>query len=74
MSSCPAHIHLKEDLIPKARHNSIPVQYHFKEQDKYDRPFETMWKEISLHQYPLVLQLINIAPWLSQQKNKKWET
>ena len=31
MSGPPAHIHLKEGATPKARHNPIPVPFHFKE-------------------------------------------
>ena len=34
MSGPPAHIHLKEGSTPKARHNPIPVPYHYKEQVK----------------------------------------
>ena len=31
MSAQPAHIHLKEGAVAKARHNPIPVPYHLKE-------------------------------------------
>ena len=31
MSAQPAHIHLKDGAVAKARHNPIPVPYHFKE-------------------------------------------
>ena len=31
MSGSAAHIHLKEGAVPKARHNPIPVPFHFKE-------------------------------------------
>ena len=31
MSGPAAHIHLKEGAVPKARHNPIPVPFHFKE-------------------------------------------
>ena len=31
MSGPAAHIQLKEEAVPKARHNSIPVLFHFKE-------------------------------------------
>ena len=31
MSGPAAHIHLKEGTVPKARHNPIPVLFHFKE-------------------------------------------
>ena len=34
MSSSPAHIHLKEVATPKAKHNLIPVSYHYKEEVK----------------------------------------
>ena len=32
MSSPPAHIHLKDGAIPKAKHNPIPVPYHYSEE------------------------------------------
>ena len=32
LSGCPAQLHLKGGSISKARHNLIPVPYHFKEQ------------------------------------------
>ena len=34
MSGPPAHIHLKENPIPKAKHNPIPIPLHFKEKVK----------------------------------------
>ena len=34
MSGPPAHIHLKEGATPKAKHNLIPVPYHYKEEVK----------------------------------------
>ena len=41
MSGPPAHIHLKEGSTPKARHNPIPVPYHYKEQVK-----EALWEDV----------------------------
>ena len=41
MSGPPAHIHLKEGSTPKARHNLIPVPYHYKEQVK-----EALWEDV----------------------------
>lgn len=41
MTGPPAHIHLKEGAIPKARHNPIPVPYHLKEQVKQD-----LWNDV----------------------------
>ena len=32
MSSKPAHIHLKQEAVPKAKNRSIPVPYHLKNQ------------------------------------------
>ena len=34
MSGPPAHIHLKDNPIPKAKHNPIPIPLHFKEKVK----------------------------------------
>ena len=31
MSGKPAHIHLKQEAVPKAKHRPIPVPYHLKE-------------------------------------------
>ena len=31
MSGKPAHIHLKQEAVPKAKHRHIPVPYHLKE-------------------------------------------
>ena len=31
MSGKPAHIHLKQNAVPKAKHRPIPVLYHLKE-------------------------------------------
>ena len=41
MSGPPAHIHLKEGSTPKARHNPIPVPYHYKEQVR-----EALWEDV----------------------------
>ena len=41
MSGPPANIHLKEGSTPKARHNPIPVPYHYKEQVK-----EALWEDV----------------------------
>ena len=34
MAGPPAHIHLKDNCVPKARHNPIPIPLHFKEKVK----------------------------------------
>ena len=41
MSGPVAHIHLKEGAIPKARHNTIPVPFHFMELVK-----RALWKDV----------------------------
>ena len=34
MSGPPAHIYFKDGAIPKAKHNPIPVPYHYREEVK----------------------------------------
>ena len=41
MSGHAAYIHFKERAVPKARHNPIPVPFHFKEPVK-----QVLWKDI----------------------------
>ena len=41
MSSSPAHIHLKDGAIPKAKHNPIPVPYHYREEVK-----KALWDDV----------------------------
>ena len=41
MSGPPAHIHLKEGATPKAKHNPIPVPYHYKEEVK-----KALWDDV----------------------------
>ena len=41
MSSSAAHIHLKEGAVLKARHNPIPVPFHFKEPVR-----QVLWKDV----------------------------
>ena len=41
MSGPAAHIHLKEGAVPKARHNLIPVPFHFKEPVR-----QALWEEV----------------------------
>ena len=35
------HIHLKEGAVPKARHNQIPVHFHFKEPVR-----QAIWEDV----------------------------
>ena len=41
MSGPAAHIHLKEGTVPKARHNPIPVPFHFKEPVR-----QALWEDV----------------------------
>ena len=41
MSGPAAHIHLKEGAVPKARHNPIPVLFHFKEPVR-----QALWEDV----------------------------
>ena len=41
MSGPAAHIHLKEGTVPKARHNPIPVAFHFKEPVR-----QALWEDV----------------------------
>ena len=41
MSGPPAHIHLKDVAIPKAKHNPIPIPYHYREEVK-----KALWDDV----------------------------
>ena len=41
MFSPATHIHLKEEAVPKARHNSTPLPFHFKEPVK-----QALWEDV----------------------------
>ena len=41
MSGPAAHIYLKEGAVPKARHNQIPVPFHFKEPEG-----QALWEDV----------------------------
>ena len=60
----PAHIYLKESATPKAKHNFIPVPYHYKEEVK-----KALWDDVK--------RGIGIPHWLVQYHGyyckEKWE-
>ena len=68
MSGPPSHIHRKDNPIPKAKHNPIPIPLHFKEKAKeiLDKYVErgTIFPVRTYRLSPP----IGIAPWSSLQK------
>ena len=42
MTGPPAHIHLQENAIPRARHTPIPIPYHFKEAVE-----KSLWNDVA---------------------------
>ena len=64
MSGPPAHIHLKDGAIPKAKHNPIPVPYHYMEEVK-----KALWDDVERDIITPVP--IGAVPWLLLQRKMR---